>query len=92
MTVRGICPVCGKYTILTRHHIYKSCVWRNKPETQGKILLVCRRCHDAIEIEITRRENLILQKHPEIYTGVVEDYIHGALTVPVSNKRKRGRR
>ena len=90
--VSGRCPVCGKWTTLTKHHIFKSCVWRSKPETQSKIFLVCRRCHDAIEIEITRRENLILMEHPELYTGVVEDFLNGKLKVPKGNKRVRRKR
>ena len=89
MVKRGICPVCGKQITLTRHHVFKSCVWRCRPETQGRILLVCRRCHDAIEIEITRRENLILREYPDLYTGVVDDFLSGALKVPKGRKRRR---
>ena len=75
----GVCPVCGRVTKLTRHHqhIFKSCVWFDKPETQTRIFYVCRRCHDEIEKEITERENIILQQYPELYTGVVEMFRRG---------------
>ena len=69
--------MCGRFTRLTRHHVFKSCVWFDKPETQTRIFYVCRRCHDKIEIEITRRENIILQQYPELYTGVVEMFRKG---------------
>jgi hypothetical protein len=89
MTISGICPVCKKHKELTHHHIFKSCVWKDYPETQSEILLVCRTCHDAIEIEITRRENNILRRYPDLYEGVVSDYISGALTPPSKHKRKK---
>ena len=74
MTVTDYCPVCGKRRRLTRHHIFRSAVWRDFPETQSYILLVCRQCHDKIEREVTIRENIILQKYPELYVEVVEDF------------------
>ncbi|MFA5755339.1 MAG: hypothetical protein WC909_03245 [Candidatus Paceibacterota bacterium] len=81
MMKSGVCPVCGRFTRLTRHHVFKSCVWFDKPETQTRIFYVCRRCHDEIEKEITRRENIILQQYPELYTGVVEMFNKGAKNV-----------
>jgi len=88
MARSGLCPICRQHKTLTKHHIYKSCVWRSKPETQTKIFYVCRKCHDAIEIEITRRENVILTMYPDLYEGVVDDFVSGKLKPP----KKRGRR
>lgn len=88
MAKSGRCPLCGKYTNLTKHHVYKTCVWRNKPETQSHIFYVCRSCHDEIEKEILKRENIVLQKHPEIYTGVVNDFLTGKVKINGEKKRK----
>lgn len=70
----GYCPICKKRKTLTKHHIFRSAVWRDIPETQSEILPICRQCHNLVELEITRRENAILQKHPDLYVDVVKDF------------------
>lgn len=88
MARHGHCPICGKYTNLTKHHVFKSCVWKNRQETQGRLFYVCRECHDAIEIEIVKRENNILQRYPKLYTDVIIDFLNGRCKVSNYEKRK----
>lgn len=92
MAQSGICPVCKQHRKLTRHHIFRSAVWRDYEDTQEHILLVCRSCHDLIEQEVTKRENEILQKHQELYVGVIEDFTgrnHGSIQGLYNKSRKR---
>lgn len=41
----------------------------------GKVIWLCRDCHDRVEQEITRKENEILQSHPEIYIGTLMEFL-----------------
>jgi len=52
-------------------------VWRSDVQSQNVIVFICRDCHTALEREITRKENIILQQHPEIYTVTLQDFVRG---------------
>jgi len=82
----GRCPICKRVVQLTRHHKWRQAVWKKMWWTQGKIILICRDCHDELEKEITRRENKVLQQHPEIYSGTLEDFIRGRIRTNVRIK------
>ncbi len=54
MSIRGkICPVCNKNKKLTRHHILPKRFF-GKKKYRKEILMVCRKCHDRIEMNIPR--------------------------------------
>lgn len=74
----GYCPICRRTDVpLTRHHKWRTHVWKYDRKKQKKKILICRECHDAVEIEITRRENEILREHPEIYIGTLNEFLTG---------------
>ena len=66
------CEICGCIRPLTKHHIFKGHVWGRR---STEIVYLCRPCHDDVEKEITRKENIILRKHPEIYTETIDNFM-----------------
>jgi len=55
----GICPLCGKHTHLTKHHVFTKA-------NSDAIIKVCRKCHDKLHPEnmwIKRKQWLRKQKH-----------------------------
>lgn len=78
MCLIGYCPICKRHGVsLTKHHKWKTHVWGNDKKKQKKKILICRDCHDQVEKEITRRENIILRGHPEIYIGTLNEFLAG---------------
>ena len=75
----GVCPVCGRKTTLTKHHILKWKVFHNNDK--DNIIYLCRRCHNqgkmCLEELIRERENNLLRKHPELYLCALQDYMQG---------------
>ena len=60
----GECPVCKKTGQLTRHHILPRRFFRGSK----KHVFVCRVCHDEIEKEIPKYEEM-----PIVFYGLVLD-------------------
>jgi hypothetical protein len=77
--VYGVCPVCGKKTTLTKHHILKWKVFHNNDK--DNVIYLCERCHNqgkmCLEELIRERENDLLRQHPELYKKALDDYING---------------
>ena len=88
----GVCPVCGRKTTLTKHHILKWKVFHNNDK--DNIIYICRKCHNqgkmCLEELIRERENNLLRKHPELYLCALQDYLQGVrLKVKIyARKRK----
>jgi transcription elongation factor Elf1 len=81
----GYCPICKTENIaLTRHHKWRTHVWKDKKKQKKKIL-ICRSCHDKLEKEITRREGVILRQYPEIYIGTLDEFLTGKFPVGDQN-------
>jgi len=73
----GYCPICKQNgLLLTKHHKWKKAVWRDKKKIT-KVIWICRDCHDDVEKEITRKENIILRQHEEIYIGTLNEFLRG---------------
>ena len=88
----NVCPVCKRNNRpLTRHHIYPKVVWKDVPETQDKLLLVCQQCHSQIHREIRKRENVILQKHSYLYREVARDFTNGTIRVAWRKRYRKGK-
>lgn len=49
MALKGNCPKCSKHKFLTKHHILPRCHFT---QGSGRIVYVCRACHDDLEIYI----------------------------------------
>jgi 5-methylcytosine-specific restriction endonuclease McrA len=76
----GYCPICRQHGLqLTRHHKWKKAVWGRDRKKIGKTIYICRECHNLVEQEITRRENIILKQHPDIYIGTLNKFLGGKL-------------
>ena len=72
----GYCPVCKTDGLmLTKHHKWKRAVWGRNKKKNGKVIWLCRDCHNEIEAEITRKENALLQNNPDIYIGTLNDFL-----------------
>jgi len=78
----GYCPICKRTDVeLTRHHKWRTHVWKHDRKKQKKKILICRKCHDELEKEITRREGIILRQHPELYIGTLNEFLAGKFPV-----------
>lgn len=76
----GHCPICRQHgLVLTRHHKWRRAVWGRNKKKNGKVIWLCRDCHDDVEREITRRENMLLCEHPEIYIGTLNEFLRGEM-------------
>jgi len=63
------CPKCGCLRFMSRHHIYPR---RHFGRKSNHILLLCRPCHNKLELLIPYR------KMPkEFYIRVVENFLGG---------------
>ncbi|MDD5551420.1 MAG: hypothetical protein PHS34_09185, partial [Candidatus Omnitrophica bacterium] len=76
------CPICGRIRNLTKHHRKKKKVFGKNNDT----IYLCRDCHNDVENEITRRENAILRRHPEIYIGTLNDFLTGKMFRTIKRK------
>ena len=61
----GSCPKCGKVCYLSRHHIYPRRFF-NTAKDNKKILLICRKCHDELELSIPKHQKLPRWQYIEI--------------------------
>jgi len=86
-----ICPICKRERSATKHHIYRSAVWKNVPWTRNEVILICRECHNFVEQEITKRENKILQHHPYLYREVIRDFTNGTIRVAWRKRYRKGK-
>jgi predicted Fe-S protein YdhL (DUF1289 family) len=79
MQRNGVCPVCKRRTVLTRHHILKWNVFHN--DNEDNIIYLCEKCHNngknCLEELIRERENALLKQYPELYIKALEDYFNG---------------
>ena len=48
----GKCPKCKQNKMRTNHHIFPKCFYGNSGPTE----LICRDCHDRLEIFLQKRE------------------------------------
>ena len=90
MTARaGICPICKEYyPALSKHPIHKKCVF-GRGKNNDYTVYICDYCHVEVEAEITRRENIVLQKHKrDIYEDTINAFVYGRIEV---EHLKRGR-
>ena len=87
----GVCPICGRKTTLTKHHILKWKVFHNNDK--DNIIYLCGRCHNqgkiCLEELIRERENDLLRQHPELYKKALDDYINGVRAEVKIYARKR---
>jgi hypothetical protein len=82
MCLYGYCPICRRDGLaLTRHHKWRTHVWKFDKKKQKKKILICRSCHDKLEQEITRKENVILRQHEEIYIGTLNEFLAGKFPI-----------
>ena len=65
----GICSKCGKKKSLTKHHVLPQ---RHYHGT-GKVILLCRKCHNNMEKFIQYRERLVALEYYEIYEQFIND-------------------
>lgn len=66
------CEFCGGIAN-QKHHYWKSAVWKGFKEYQSTIVkFLCKDCHQKLEMEITKQENIILRQHPKLYTDTFE--------------------
>ena len=88
----GKCPICGRETSLTKHHILKWVVFHD--DSKENIIYLCRNCHNygknCLEELIRERENEVLRCLPELYYGALKDYMNGVRPnhKVISRKRK----
>jgi hypothetical protein len=72
----GYCPICREDgLVLTKHHKWRRAVWSRNKKKNGKVIWICRPCHDRVEQEITFRENHLLHQHPEIYIETLNEFL-----------------
>ncbi|GEM_PF-2737922 len=70
----GTCPICGQENVpLTEHHIYKRSVFG---ESERKFLL-CRKCHDRIELINRTWENMVLRSFQSCYKKLFDSFLRG---------------
>lgn len=69
-----ICPICLQKKRLTKHHIWKKCVWGHN-KSNNEIEYICNECHQTLEAEITRKESEVLKQYPEIYAGTFNEML-----------------
>ena len=89
MTARaGICPICKEYyPALSEHHIHKKMVFGRKHNNYT--VHICDYCHQEVEAEITRRENIVLRSYKrDIYEDTINAFVYGRIEV---EHPKRGR-
>ena len=91
MQRNGVCPICKRRTILTRHHILKWNVFHN--DNEDNIIYLCEKCHNngknCLEELIRERENNLLRKHPELYENALRDYKEGVRPRRIIYARRR---
>jgi 5-methylcytosine-specific restriction endonuclease McrA len=87
---KGVCPICGNYKDLSRHHIHKFTVFHD--DSEQNIFYICEKCHNqgavCLEALITERENDLLRKYPELYEEALMDYIDGIRPKKYNYKRR----
>lgn len=87
----GVCPICGRKTTLTKHHILKWKVFHNNDK--DNVIYLCERCHNlgknSLEELIRERENDLLRQHPELYKKALDDYINGVRARRIKYAKKR---
>ena len=75
----GVCPICGRKTTLTKHHILKWNVFHNNDK--DNVIYLCAKCHNegknCLEELIRERENNLLRQVPELYLKALHDYMKG---------------
>jgi hypothetical protein len=77
LTAGGVCPICNRhYNSLTIHHVFRTHVYKHDKNKQRIKINLCRACHDEVEKEITRKENILLRQHPEIYRDTINQFIY----------------
>jgi hypothetical protein len=87
MTFKGKCPICKRFcNQLTKHHKWRRAVWGKKKNSD--VIYICRKCHDELEIAITKKENNILRKFPEIYRDVLSDFLENGVPNYTVGRRK----
>lgn len=79
--LEGPCQLCGRETLLTRHHLIPQCRHRNKwnkknfsrEAVKHELLLLCSACHKQLHVLLTEKElergfhSLeSLREHPEV--------------------------
>lgn len=88
----GTCPICGRKTTLTKHHILKWAVFHN--DDKENTIYLCAKCHNygknCLEELIRERENNILRQYPEMYLNALQDYMRGVRpnAKPYAKKRR----
>ena len=60
---RGLCPVCHRSKVLTRHHILPRRFFKRRNK---KVVLVCRECHDEIELAIPVKPRMPVRFYYEV--------------------------
>lgn len=62
---KGVCPKCMKSGYLTEHHVFPKRFFGKR--NNDSILLLCRKCHDKIELLIPYSDKLTQEEYTEIH-------------------------
>ena len=65
------CRRCGSTKDSTTHHLLPRRIFGENPKTAT----LCRKCHDAIEIEIRALEATVLRNYANVYLAHFEDFV-----------------
>lgn len=68
---RGVCEGCGENHPLTKHHVFPR---RVLPSNNGKIALLCVRCHFELETLIAEREAEVMRSNLYVYADALSDF------------------
>lgn len=59
----GVCPKCKVDKVLSRHHVYPKRFFGGK----GPLKLICRSCHDRLELYIPHNEIMPADFYPMVF-------------------------
>jgi len=77
---KDYCERCGRVSTrenpLTKHHIYKRCVFGENDD----IVILCQECHRELETQVLAMEMRILKQHKSAYKNINIRFINSERT------------
>lgn len=77
---KDYCERCGRVSTrknpLTKHHIYKRCVFGENDD----IVILCQECHRELETQVLAMEMRILKQHRVAYKTLNDYFINSERT------------
>lgn len=72
---KDYCERCGRVSTrknpLTKHHIYKRCVFGENDD----IIILCQECHRELELQVIAMEMRILRQHKTNYKMLNKQFV-----------------